>query len=212
MDFDNPPQDSSINIVPDCQIAQESSEEQKYIIVGYENPPEETSIKEVPDCQIATTSSEEQNYIIIGDENPPQETIKKKVPDLQTIKRISVEQKDIIMGSENLPQVTTLKKVPGLKTLKKSSKKHTTAKEKKNYLVDYEYDEKTDTYTCKTCQKLYKSKTSFISHKRVVCNVKPKYECIFCDYRGRSSSAVRQHIGHKHSRWPKLGNDGQWIY
>lgn len=183
------------------------------IIIGPENRLQEPTLEKVPNLQIKKRSSEEQKDIVMGSKNPPKDTILRKVPDLRYIIKNIKGQKDIIKRPTH---ETIFNKLPNLKIMRKNSKKqkesNKTATEKKNYLVDYEYDEITEKYTCKTCQKVFKNKTTIISHKRLVCNVQPKHECIFCDYRGRSPSAVRHHIGHKHNRWPKLGNDGKWIY
>lgn len=87
-----------------------------------------------------------------------------------------------------------------------------TPKEKKNYFQDFTYDEKTQKYTCISCHKSYKNKATFVAHKRMTCNMEPQHQCVYCEHRARSQTLVRMHIGHTHGKWPRLNQDGVWIY
>lgn len=115
------------------------------------------------------------------------------------------------------PQATNRGRVVTIKSTKfhtpdRANKNGRSRKEKqKKYLVDCEYDEKTNKYICKTCEKSYKTKRSLMTHKRLVCNVAPRFKCMYCDYRGRNKTDIHQHLGRRHDRWPRLNDEGVWV-
>lgn len=130
---------------------------------------------------------------------------------------VSTKSESILLKYLNAKKVTTsmivetsYSQTPDRKNESKGNKK--SLKEKKNYFYDYIYNEKSGKYTCKSCKRTYKNRSTFITHKKINCGAEPKHKCVYCEFRGRSLTSVRCHIGHKHGKWPKLNSDGVWIY
>lgn len=77
---------------------------------------------------------------------------------------------------------------------------------------EFDFNEETGKYKCKTCKKIYKVKNHMEDHKYFDCRKKNIHQCLFCPYKGRTPTNVRVHIGHKHGKWPRLDENGVWIY
>ncbi|XP_065162290.1 longitudinals lacking protein, isoforms A/B/D/L isoform X16 [Atheta coriaria] len=55
-----------------------------------------------------------------------------------------------------------------------------------------------DSFTCKTCQREYKRKSSLYNHKRWECGKEPQFRCAYCPYKGRQKIHFSMHLLAKH--------------
>ncbi|XP_054286047.1 uncharacterized protein LOC129002338 isoform X1 [Macrosteles quadrilineatus] len=74
----------------------------------------------------------------------------------------------------------------------------------------FTFDEVNNQWACKNCNKTCKSKQSVNTHK-IKCGNQMK-KCLYCEYVGRSPTAVRVHMMNQHKIIPRLNEDGTWIY
>lgn len=121
---------------------------------------------------------------------------------------------------------TKEKESPSVKGMKRKTTKKQKGQKKEDIKIkndpepeeisekEFEYDDETKTFTCKTCEKVFKSEHGVGLHSGVLCgeNVNKSYKCYFCPYTGRNAALVRVHMGKKHGKWPKLDENGVWIY
>lgn len=120
-------------------------------------------------------------------------------------------------GNKEIPSVKVLRKKPEKR--RKVKKVQTSEVKKKEESGDigekeFGYDKDSKTYTCKTCGERFKSEQAVGVHTNVICRQVSRkgFKCYFCPYTGRNSALLRVHMGKKHGKWPKLDENGVWLY